>query len=271
MNIKKKFSIRLFLFFLKLASLADKISGRFFIKSYDLVFCYHNITNDSWEYSVGVNQFAKQINYLKKNFEIVSLSELVANKKKGKRARAVITFDDGFLGVLNNAFPILEKNGLRAAVFVTGEKNLKISKESGCRLMNKKEIERLASFGWEIGYHTRSHKNLASLPFGKLKNEITPPTQFEYLAYPYGQYNKEVLAQAKKAGYRAAFTTDGGAATSLKNIYAIPRITISNFLNLEEFRSLLTPTGVFANYLFVSLWKVKDKLGENLLWKKETR
>jgi peptidoglycan/xylan/chitin deacetylase (PgdA/CDA1 family) len=65
--------------------------------------------------------FRRQIEYLKKHFEILSLSEAVEGMKNGgiKRPTAVITFDDGYQNNFDVAFPILLKEKMPATIFLT--------------------------------------------------------------------------------------------------------------------------------------------------------
>jgi peptidoglycan/xylan/chitin deacetylase (PgdA/CDA1 family) len=72
---------------------------------------------------VDLSSFISQIQYLKKNFELLSLSDAVRRLKNGKISRptAVVTFDDGFQSNYDLAFPILREVGVPATIFlVTG-------------------------------------------------------------------------------------------------------------------------------------------------------
>jgi peptidoglycan/xylan/chitin deacetylase (PgdA/CDA1 family) len=65
--------------------------------------------------------FRMQIEYLKKHFEIISLSEAVERMRNGriKRPTAVITFDDGYQNNFDVAFPILCRERMPATIFLT--------------------------------------------------------------------------------------------------------------------------------------------------------
>jgi peptidoglycan/xylan/chitin deacetylase (PgdA/CDA1 family) len=67
--------------------------------------------------------FHSQMKYLKRHFEVISLSESVERLRNGKiqQPTAVITFDDGFHNNYDIAFPILRQAKLPATIFlVTG-------------------------------------------------------------------------------------------------------------------------------------------------------
>jgi len=70
---------------------------------------------------VDENSFKMQIAYLKKHFEIISLSEAVERMRNGgiKRPTAVITFDDGYQNNFDVAFPILYREKIPATIFLT--------------------------------------------------------------------------------------------------------------------------------------------------------
>jgi len=72
---------------------------------------------------VEVSSFHAQMKYLKKHFNVISLSEAVKLLKHGEvpASTAVITFDDGYQNNYDSAFPILCSENLPATIFlVTG-------------------------------------------------------------------------------------------------------------------------------------------------------
>jgi peptidoglycan/xylan/chitin deacetylase (PgdA/CDA1 family) len=89
------------------------------------IIMYHGIIKDplmvnDWCF-IDENSFSTQIEYLKRHFEIISLSEAVERMEKGeiKRPTAVITFDDGYQNNYDVAFPILQKKRTPATIFLT--------------------------------------------------------------------------------------------------------------------------------------------------------
>ena len=89
------------------------------------VIMYHGIIKDplmvnEWCF-VDEHSFRVQIAYLKKHFEIISISEAVERMRSGgiKRPTAVITFDDGYQNNFDVAFPILLRERIPATIFLT--------------------------------------------------------------------------------------------------------------------------------------------------------
>ncbi len=88
------------------------------------ILMYHQVCerkNDPWELAVNPNHFDAQLDYLKKNFNVVSIGALatsVANNNV-RRNTIAISFDDGFKDNYTNAAPLLDWYELPATFYVT--------------------------------------------------------------------------------------------------------------------------------------------------------
>ena len=69
----------------------------------------------------STRDFEKQIVHLVKNYKVISLDEIVerVKNKRSLRRCVAITFDDGFRDNYENAYPILRKYNVPAAIFLT--------------------------------------------------------------------------------------------------------------------------------------------------------
>jgi len=111
---------------LKLAGLTA-IARR--LSSGGLVLCYHNVIpetadpSDSLGLHMPVATFVRQMHWLADTHKIVPLGELVGRISNGGSLRGVaaVTFDDGYGGVFENAWPVLRDLGIPATVFVVAE------------------------------------------------------------------------------------------------------------------------------------------------------
>ncbi|MDD5427108.1 MAG: polysaccharide deacetylase family protein [candidate division Zixibacteria bacterium] len=71
---------------------------------------------------VSQDTFDKQLSYLKKKYNVISLSQLVELLEKHQslpKKTAVITFDDGWRDNYQYAYPVLKKHNLPAIIFIT--------------------------------------------------------------------------------------------------------------------------------------------------------
>ena len=92
------------------------------------------------------------------------------------------------------------------------------------------KLEELKKRGWEIGYHTKSHFPLSSLPDAEIRKEIEPPPGFRdvVFSYPYGELRSvdgRCIDCAKKCGYPCA-VSNLPSANSLTGRYFLPRMSL---------------------------------------------
>ena len=109
-----------------LLSLWSKIK----LRNKAVVLMYHRVLSEKEileNYSQGgivvkCETFEKQMNYIKNNFKILSLSEFIEHFQKRipfKTKSCLITFDDGWKDNFENAYPILRENGITSIIFLT--------------------------------------------------------------------------------------------------------------------------------------------------------
>jgi len=91
------------------------------------VLCYHTLRPDddpidAWT-AVRVSDFMHQIEFLRTRYDIVSLdAALEAHGNPGKRPRAVITFDDGEVGLHDSLLPLITDLELPVTLYIaTGQ------------------------------------------------------------------------------------------------------------------------------------------------------
>jgi len=219
-----------------------------------VVLMYHSIGNNDLFFTVKTEEFEKQMRYLKENnFNVISLKELEENLEKGQipSRTVVITFDDGYKDNLINAFPILERFNLPAAIFVSiGEmgkiKNLRGNELEILNEGDVKEIEKTKLISIEP--HTVSHAKLAKLNANEVDYEIRESKKVFgsmlektclYFAYPYGSYNDKVLAIVKNLGFKLAFTVRKGRIRISTNRLLLPRNSIDSQVSFEQFKNIV--------------------------------
>lgn len=105
------------------------LKRRFSKRNRLIILAYHRILDfdKNFEYdenliSANVAEFEKQVSFLKKHYNILSLSQvhqLLSTRGKLPPRSLVITFDDGFMDNYENAYSILRKYSVGATFFVT--------------------------------------------------------------------------------------------------------------------------------------------------------
>ncbi|MEO9967577.1 MAG: polysaccharide deacetylase family protein [Reichenbachiella sp.] len=87
------------------------------------VFVLHEVSDQipnpyAPDYSTSIALFRKQIDLLSELFDIISLDRLVSDSELDPTKNyAALTFDDGYMGVFENARPILKSQNIPYAVF----------------------------------------------------------------------------------------------------------------------------------------------------------
>ena len=155
------------------------------------------------------------------------------------RKPIILSFDDGYEDNYTCAFPLLEKHGFSAAVFLVTDSarrtNFWDEEEPQVPLMNKMQINEMSRAGIEFGSHTVTHPDLAHCSPEKMRNEFVDSKQtieqwtgkaIISCAYPYGSVNKSIKATAAEAGYTFGIATNSGPVEFFKDFYEVRRTQI---------------------------------------------
>lgn len=227
------------------------------------ILLYHRIANsnnDPHKLCVSPENFRKQIEYLKENFKIIPLVQLVQNirMKRVQNNSMVITFDDGYADNLHNALPILEEFNIPATVFLTagyvGQNkpfywDEDTPSEDRGRPMTADEAKPLSnSHLIEIGGHTMTHPNLAKLVENEQFEEVAgSKKQIEEMlnitllsfAYPFGDkksFTPKTIELVKRSKFHYACANIHERVAKNSDIYTLPRFVVRNW-GLEEFKA----------------------------------
>lgn len=219
------------------------------------ILCYHGIGNDTWDFSVSLKTFKKQMLFLKKSgYKFVSLQEIekhITGEKVIEDKAVSITFDDGYKDVLEIK-DFVKKENIKPSMFVLSntKKANRYELANQRVFLSKEDIRSLISDGWEIGSHTATHSNMFSLSDDGIVNEVEESKKaiermhkvnVKYIAYPKGRYTKEVLNCVKKAGYKMGFSMDDGFINKNTDMYKVPRIGVDRTHSFGEFKVLHRP------------------------------
>ncbi|MBQ7516352.1 MAG: polysaccharide deacetylase family protein [Schwartzia sp.] len=212
-----------------------------------VVLNYHKIENLHNSLSVLPEDFDRQMRYLQDNgFHVISPAELHAALAEGAELPenpVLITFDDGYQDNYKNAYPILQKYGFRATIFVVTSF---LDQALPGYLTWAQAAEMEASGLIDIESHTVTHGSMTELSDEQLRYELAESKrdiekrlgkQVEFIAYPTGTYNLHIASLVKEAGYKGAFTIKYGNVDAASNLYALERVPI--FHTANTYRSFL--------------------------------
>jgi peptidoglycan/xylan/chitin deacetylase (PgdA/CDA1 family) len=144
----------------------------------------------------------------------------------------ILSVDDGYEDFYTDAFPLLQKYGMKATLYV-------ISGLVGTKdYITADQLREVAESGLvEIGSHTVHHADLPKLNRAKAKAEIEDSKialerlighPVETFAYPFGHYNKQAVALVRAAGYAVAVTTEGGMRQTADGLLTLRRLRPGN-------------------------------------------
>lgn len=174
----------------------------------------------------------------------------------------VITFDDGYKSVYEQAFPILQKYSFTATIFITVGKTKpptileRLPSMQARTMLSWQEIKLMQAANISIGSHTLTHANLTKLSKAeqiaeiyqsKIMIEDVLGTTINNFAYPYGIYDKTSLELVQEH-YSCACSTKLGLVNSTSQLYLLERVE-TYYLRQEKLFNLMMTKGLLPLYL----------------------
>jgi peptidoglycan/xylan/chitin deacetylase (PgdA/CDA1 family) len=202
------------------------------------ILMYHGVAEDKdGTLFVTPRNFERQMRFLSENrYKVISLDEYVNGVNAGKsfpRKTVIITFDDGYEDNYVNAFPVLSRYGMPATIFLA---TASISKDK--EYLTWDQVNLMAKNGVDFGGHTRNHVYLPSISDPKtLWDEIFGAKSDiekgmgkapDYFCFPSGGHSDRIDDAVKKAGYKAACTTNRGKDRLNHDVYHLNRVKITD-------------------------------------------
>ncbi|GGJ53286.1 hypothetical protein GCM10008938_44120 [Deinococcus roseus] len=162
-------------------------------QAFSFVLVYHRVgVSSGMTLGVAAGSLKDQVVRLKNSghtFEVASKAQ------NCNETCVVITFDDGYRDVYEEAFPVLKELGVPATFFVITEK---VGTEG---FVTWEELKEMQQAGWEIDSHTANHARLIDLPPYALQAELEKSqqairdhlgTEAPCVAYPFGVHDARV-------------------------------------------------------------------------------
>lgn len=201
------------------------------------ILIYHEIpkkmpTRDLFYMQTTARRFEEQLKELKnEGYQFISYDDLV-EYNEGKKALTektlLIGFDDGYIGNYENAFPILKKLNIPAAIYVVdnlvgtpGYFNWGQAKE-----MQDSGLISIYSHGrTHIFYDKESSETLLKDVNYAYENieKYTGQRKNKVFTYPYGAYKEEQIETLKQAGYIQNLTDDEINKSDELDLYRLHR------------------------------------------------
>ena len=199
-----------------------------------------------------------------RGYRTVPLTQAVACLHQGEPFpdRAfVLTFDDGFQTTYTRAFPLLQRYGMSATVFVTtgeaalGPSTARFPVFEGRPMLSPFEMREMQRSGIEFGAHTVTHPDLTRLPVARIRTEMaaskerledvlgTPVTSF---AYPFGRSDARSRDAAREY-FECACGDTLGLLSARSDPYALERVD-AYYLRTTRLFALMT-TRLFPAYV----------------------
>ncbi len=164
-----------------------------------------------------------------------------------------ITFDDGFENNLRVAQPILAKYDFAASIYlITGHVGGESDWERPPAGLGRRttldwpQVAELSAAGWEIGAHTRSHRDLRKLDAPTVEREIIDSREdiqqhlgrsVTTFAYPYG-CSSPVAEAVVSREFSAACTTVLRRASHHDPVHTLPRVDMFYLGDIRRLRRL---------------------------------
>ncbi len=212
-----------------------------------MIIYYHEVVKKGEGASyqkIEEEKFEAQMRYLQeKGYTSLFFSDL---DKPFPEKSVIVSFDDGFRSVYENAAPIMQKYGIKGNVYLP---TAYIGGDE--KFMTWDMVRSLQANGFEMQAHTHSHVDLRTLTEESMREEIEKSQEIfsceleitpNAICLPFGTYDKRALKLLQKTGrYTYILGSFYGSVSERKRQKGglLPRIGISDTDTIEVFERKL--------------------------------
>lgn len=210
------------------------------------ILMYHHVSPyANSEYAVSTDQFRRQMQWLKdEGYQTVSIADMVAAIQVGKllpHRPIILTFDDGFMDVYENAYPILTEFGYTGTMYLIED----VINEHP--YVTEEIIEELIDAGWEMGHHSKSHAYLPGL--SNLDDEVCDSRSrlverfnqpFDSFAYPFAKKDDKSIQAVKDCGYTSGAGNGSFTIHTEERLFFFSRREIKSYFDMQRFITTVT-------------------------------
>jgi len=203
------------------------------------ILMYHSVAdNASDRWATAPSTFAAEMELLAARFTVLSLGDAVRSlaARRCPPNAVVLTFDDGYADLLEQAVPVLERHRLPFTVFALSGAGRESHWEPAHlrkRLLDWEELREVVRRGGSIGSHGTTHRNLTELDDAELARELVTSKEtlennvgiaVDAFAYPWGRFGGREMAAVRRAGYTCALgATDHSRNGPRSDPYSLAR------------------------------------------------
>ena len=216
-----------------------------------VILLYHHVAEDTPpSTSISPANFDAHLRYLRDNdFNIIPLDRMIDSLRSGQSLpdkSVVITFDDGYSSIFDEAFPMLESYGYPFTLFLsTGPIDDGLS-----NYMTWDQVRQMSAAGVIIANHMVDHPYMLevrdnesdSQRIARLREELLKAEQrleaqtgqsHRYLAYPYGEYDPTIKLLLEELDF-VGLAQNSGAVGPESDFLALPRFPLASiYANLD--------------------------------------
>lgn len=236
---------------------------------------YHSVGYSA--YAIRPEHFEAQMKYLKANARVVALDAIVSGRYNDTFAplTCAITFDDGYAGVYEYAYPILRDNGFEAVLYVTTSALDRVCAQHPCEvpgffagepILTWAQTQEMSNGRITIGSHLCHHLDMRQLSqkvgteeLGHSKDIISQKlgAPCKHFAYPFGFFNAQNVQCVAKLGYDSAVTVRHSLVSNNLDRFRIPRMGLGPENSWADFEGMLRGD---LDYLLI-VRKIRQVLG----------
>jgi peptidoglycan/xylan/chitin deacetylase (PgdA/CDA1 family)/GT2 family glycosyltransferase len=225
---------------------------------------YHSISSSDnplfQRWAVAPSLFNEHLDYLKQHhYSPITVTDLVrarADRSATLPARPVVlTFDDAYADFYDTAFPLLQRHGFPATLYVPTAYVggacgwLRREGETMRPMATWSQLAEISAAGIECGGHSHNHVQMDAIPPAAVESEIRRCKSLledhlgqEVLsfAYPHGWTTSAVKRMIQTAGYASACAVKNTLCTPSDSSLELPRLVIPGNMDIDALAQALT-------------------------------
>jgi len=216
-----------------------------------VILLYHHVAEDTPpSTSISPADFDAHLRYLRDNdFNVIALDHMLDSLRSGQslpEKAVVISFDDGYSSIFDEAFPMLQAYDYPFTLFLSTEP----IDDGLSNYMTWDQVREMSDAGVIIANHMVDHPYMLevgenesdSQRLTRLREDLLKAEQrieqetgqsYRYLAYPYGEYDPAIKLLLQELDF-VGLAQNSGAVGPESDFLALPRFPLASiYANLD--------------------------------------